>query len=494
MELGFPWWLRVEHFVNIVFVTFLIRSGIEILGTMPKLYRSLDSMPGTEWARFTVRQQPQNKFFGSIDEEEDYSSIVSMPGGNKLGVGRYWHWIMVIGFVVSGALYIILLFFTGQWQRYVPTSWDVFTQAWRDIVTYASFQIPEHPAGRPFNALQQLSYGFVILILSPFQILTGFMQSPAIAARWPWLSRLLGGRQVVRSLHFIGLGVYVAFIFFHVSMVVMHGYFRETSKMVLGDSARPLLGGAIFTLGLLLVVVLHVWATRVTLKRPRELERVTNVLWRPVLRVLSRLRSRQDYPESMISPYHRSNGRCPQTPEYQALVAHHYSDYRLEIGGLVENPMTLTLDDPRELSREYSQTTVHHCVQGFTSVGKWGGVPMHRLLELARPLPGASNVAFLSFQQMDRDDPGAGGDGFFYETVSWDEVNAEQTIVAFSLNDDDIPMDKGAPLRLRLETSTGFRMCKWVERIEVIGEYADIGKGRGGWWEDVDFYDRFQQI
>ncbi len=494
MELGFPWWLRIEHFANIIFITFFIRSGIEILGTFPKLYRSLDCKPGTAWAKFTIKEQPKHKYYGVIDEEENYSPFVAMPGTNKLGAGRYWHWIMVVGFVNLGAVYLVLLFATGQWQRYIPTSLNTFMQAWNDMVTYLSFQVPAHVEGMPFNALQQLTYGFVVLILSPFQVLTGFLQSPAIAGRWPWLSQLLGGRQVIRSMHFVGLAIYAVFIVGHVFMVVVHGYGTETAKMVFGDSSRPLVGGLIFTAGLLVILLLHVWATRLTLGRPRSIEKVANLVWRPFLHVLSGLESRQDYPESMITENHRSNGRCPQTPEYQALVTHDYDDFRLEIGGLVENPMTLTLEDLREISKGYAQTTVHNCVQGFTSVGKWGGIPVRHLLELAKPLPGATDVAFMSFQQMDRDDPDAGGSGYFYETTGWVEAHAPQTIVAFSLNDDEIPVDNGAPLRLRLETSTGFRMCKWVERIEVIDGYHAIGHGRGGWWEDTDLYDRLQLI
>lgn len=364
MELGFPWWLRIEHFVNIIFITFFIRSGIEILGTFPKLYRSLDCKPGTAWAKFTVKEQPKHKYYGVIDEEETYSSIIAMPGTNKLGSGRYWHWIMVVGFVTCGAIYLVLLLATGQWQRYIPTSWSTFPQAWNDLVTYLSFQIPAHAEGAPFNALQQLTYGFIILILSPFQILTGFLQSPAISGHWPWASQLLGGRQVIRSLHFIGLAIYAGFIGVHVFMVIVHGYGGETSKMVFGDTSRPLAGGLLFTAGLVLILALHIWATRMTLNRPRSIEKFVNLIWRPFLHLLSRLESRQNYPDSMITENHRSNGRCPQTPEYQALAAHDYTDYRLEIGGLVENPMTSTLDDLRQISDDYAQTTLHNCVQG----------------------------------------------------------------------------------------------------------------------------------
>ena len=169
-------------------------------------------------------------------------------------------------------------------------------------------------------------------------------------------------------------------------------------------------------------------------------------------------------------------------------------DYVLEIGGYVERPMSLTIADLREIAAGHSQTTIHHCVQGFTSIGKWRGIPLYSLLEMVKPLPGATDVAFLSFQDMDRDDPLYDG-GYFYETAPMIEATQPQTLIAYDLNDDgEIPAKNGAPVRLRVETSTGFRNAKWLERIEVVNRYDIIGEGRGGYYEDADYYDRNQLI
>jgi hypothetical protein len=73
MEADFPAWLRITHFVNIIFVTFLIRSGLEILATHPRLYFNNHSKIGTEWARFTRKKMPKDKLWTALDEEEDYS-------------------------------------------------------------------------------------------------------------------------------------------------------------------------------------------------------------------------------------------------------------------------------------------------------------------------------------------------------------------------------------------------------------------------------------
>ena len=182
----------------------------------------------------------------------------------------------------SGLRYLVLLLATGQWRRYVPTSWDTFVHAGQDMLSYLAFVVPPAVEGMPFNAVQQLSYAFVILILTPLVILTGAFQSPAIANYFSKITRMLGGRQVIRTIHFWCLVGYVAFIAVHVLMVILHGYGHETSKMVFGDTSYPIAGGVIFTAGLVLVLVLHVVATRWSLKDGRAVERLQGISWQRV--------------------------------------------------------------------------------------------------------------------------------------------------------------------------------------------------------------------
>ena len=494
MIYDFPWWLRAEHFVNIIFITFFIRSGIEILGTFPRLHTSIHTPAGKQWAEFTIKSKPKHKYYAVGSEYEDYSPLISLPGKGLLGQGRYWHFMMVMGFVTCFVAYYVALAVTGQWRRYIPASWDVFPQAGRDIISYLAFQVPEHMPGYPFNAVQQLSYAVIILIMPAFMIFTGMFQSPAVNSHWPKITRALGGRQMIRTVHWWGLMVYVVFIVIHVAMVIAHGFGTEVSKMVFGHTDSPLAAAVIFCLGLALVVFLHVVATKTSLNNPRLVERIHNVVVRPLTRQLMKLKSRQDYSPEATTAHFRASGCPPENDEYVALVAHGYEDdYYLEIGGLVERPMTLTLAQLREIADGYSQTTMHNCVQGFSSVGQWSGVPLARLLELARPLPGATDVVFGCFQNMGRDDA-IYPEGWYYESAPMMEATQPQTLIAIGLDGKDIPIKNGAPVRLRQEISTGFRSAKWVERIEVVGRYDVIGKGRGGWFEDFDNYDRMQMI
>lgn len=505
MDLGFPAWLRVEHFLNIVFISFLVRSGIELLGTYPKLYRSQHTVAGTAWSQFTIQRAPKHKYYTVGGEYEDYSSRIALPGRGLLGLGRYWHFITATGFVASWAIYFVLLVFTGQWRRYVPTSLDTFAQAGHDMLSYLAFTVPQAAEGMPFNAIQQLSYGFVILVLTPLVIITGAFQSPAIANHFSRLTRAMGGHQVIRTVHFLCLIGYVGFFVIHVAMVVVHGYAHETAKMVFGDSELPVAGGIIFSISLVIVVALHVVATRWTLDNGRAVEKLHNVIVRPWSNLLYRLPARMHYDRSNVTGKEvgltnttqnfRGSGRPPETEEYLALMANGYEDdYVLEIGGYVERPMSLTMAELRELAAGHSQTTLHHCVQGFTSIGRWSGIPVSDLLDLIVPLPGATDVVYTSFQNMNRDDALYEG-GAYYESTPMIEARMPQTLIAFELNDEgEIPAKNGAPVRLRTESSTGFRSLKWLERIEVVNRYDIIAHGRGGYFEDTDFFDRNQLI
>jgi sulfoxide reductase catalytic subunit YedY len=491
VEFGYPWWLRIEHFANIIFMVFLIRSGLEILATHPKLYWNDDSKPGSEWGRFTRKVMPKDKLYDTLDEEESYSSIVSMPGHKMLGMGRHWHFITVLGWILTGIIYVALLFITGQYHRYVPYSWEVFPRAFHDIVTYLSFDLPPTLPGQPFNAIQQLSYGAVIFVLAPFQILTGAAQSPAIEARFPWFVRLWGGRQWARSLHFFGLLAFIGFIIIHLLMVTVHGFGGETAKIIFGREEHPVWAMLITFAALIAVVILNVIATKYTLSHPRNIQRWFGAVIMKMRKVgLHPLTSRQNYRKTELSPEHRVNGKPPDVDWYKIMAAHDFVDYTLQVGGLVERSMNFTLEELRTFPTKQTQRVLHNCIQGWTSIGEWSGVPLRQVVELVKPLPEARHIVFWTMQDTERDEPSAEGIGQFYETIDLDLAYHPQTLLAYEMNGEPLPIKHGAPLRLRLETQVGFKMAKWIERIEFVSDYSNIGEGMGGWREDNVFYDQ----
>ena len=286
LQLGFPLWVRPTHFFNFLFITLLIRSGLEIIGSHPKLYWRDDCLSESEWLRLTRKQMPKNQLWTSEDEITSISPVVALPGQNNLGLGRHWHFWGVGGWVLTGLIYIVLLFGTPQWRRLVPTSWDVLPATCQAVVAYAHFRLP--PEGNPFNGIQQLAYFFVILVLSPLQIVTGIMMSPALAARFPRFPRIFGGRQAARSLHFIGLILFVGFIVIHISLVVAHGFAREMAKIVLGsESSSHTLAVTIGLIGIAIVIAFHFLGTRYSLAFPSRAKRLLELGVDPLRRFSS---------------------------------------------------------------------------------------------------------------------------------------------------------------------------------------------------------------
>ncbi len=493
--LDYPAWLRIDHWLNVLFVTLIIRSGIEILATHPKLYWHDDSKPGTEWARFTRKVMPQDRLYDTLDEEEDYHPVIALPGHAQLGMGRHWHFFSVIGWILLGLSYYVLLFATGQWHRYWPYSWSIFPEAWNDLVTYLSFNLPPLLPGEPLDAMQKLAYAGVIFVLAPFQILTGAAQSPAIAARFPWYVRMWGGRQWARSLHFLGLVAFLVFIAIHLSMVFFWGWGPLNASMIFGSVHNTTLA-TFLSLGIVAAIIaVHVAATMWSLRKPRSVQRVLGAVVNLARRILLRpLDSRQNYPAAKISAQHRVNGKPPASTEYKVMAVHDFVDWRLRVGGLVENPVTLDLSGLRALADRESQRVMHHCVQGWTSIGEWSGVPLATVTDLVRPLPQAKYVCFLTMQDNDRDEPSSHGGGQFYEVMDLELVHKPQTLLAYEMNGRPLPIQHGAPLRLRVETQVGFKMAKWISQIEFINDYSGIGQGAGGWREDNVYYDKNVEI
>jgi methionine sulfoxide reductase catalytic subunit len=495
VQLDYPAWLRIEHWMNVLFVTLLIRSGIEILATHPKLYWGNDSKPGTEWARFTRKTMPTDKLYDTLDEEESYSSIVALPGHKKLGMGRHWHFVTVMGWILTGIAYYILLFATGQWHRYIPYSWSIFSDAWNDVLTYLSFKLPPLLPGEPLDAIQKLTYAFVIFILAPFQILTGAAQSPAVEAHFPWYVRLLGGRQGARSLHFFGLLAFLGFIAAHLMMVGLWGWPQLNALMIFGH-VRDLgwaLGASLAIIAA--IVLVHVAATVWSLKNPRMVQRALGfVINLGRLFFLRPMVSRQSYSLSQLSPEHRVNGKPPDSDDYKVMAVHNFVDWKLEVGGLVQTPMTFTLADLRALGDKQTQRVLHNCVQGWSSVGEWSGVPFRDVIEMVKPLPQARHICFLTMQDTGRDEPSAAGTGQFYEVMDLSLARYPQCLLAYEMNGRPLPIKHGAPLRLRIENQVGFKMAKWIERIEFISDYKAIGEGMGGWREDNVYYDKDVEV
>ncbi len=190
----------------------------------------------------------------------------------------------------------------------------------------------------------------------------------------------------------------------------------------------------------------------------------------------------QEFGPTDLSPTFRSNGtRDPDTDDYNAMVEDAFAGYTLKVGGLVGVSTEYSLAALRALPSR-TQITRHDCVEGWSAIGKWQGACLSAVLNAAKPQAKARFVVFHCADPMEAD-----GTDFYYESIDLDDAYHEQTILAYALNDAPLPVENGAPLRLRVERQLGYKHAKYVMRIELVESFAHIRGGRGGYWEDQGY-------
>lgn len=200
-------------------------------------------------------------------------------------------------------------------------------------------------------------------------------------------------------------------------------------------------------------------------------------------RLLGRRAMAQEFPASEIAPRFRPNGTTmPPGDEYAALLAKGFADWRLKVDGLVAQPLELTLAQLQAMPSR-TQITRHDCVEGWSCIGQWRGVRLSHLLNLAQPKPESKFVVFHCLDRMDEDDDKT----LYYESVDLDDAYHEQTILAWELNGNPLPVENGAPLRARIERQLGYKQPKYLHRVELVADFGRIADGKGGYWEDQGY-------
>jgi DMSO/TMAO reductase YedYZ molybdopterin-dependent catalytic subunit len=178
-----------------------------------------------------------------------------------------------------------------------------------------------------------------------------------------------------------------------------------------------------------------------------------------------------------ISPVFKVNGSIhPGGAAYQALTADNFATYRLDIGGLVERPQQISLAQLKLLPSR-TQITRHDCVEGWSAIGQWTGVPLSQVLSAAGLKP---NVRYIVFNCADELAAGS----LYYESIDLIDAFHPQTILAYALNGAPLAIEHGAPLRLRVERQLGYKQAKFVMGIQAVERLEGIAGGHGGFWED----------
>lgn len=188
----------------------------------------------------------------------------------------------------------------------------------------------------------------------------------------------------------------------------------------------------------------------------------------------------REYTDADRSTVFPANGNSdPTDADYQAMAKNGFADWKLEIGGLVDKPVSFSLAELRAMP-SCTQTTRHDCVEGWSAIAKWRGVKLGELLERVQPKPEARYVVFYCA------DPDEDGQKY-YESIDFDEAHHPQTILAYEMNDQALPITHGAPIRLRVERQLGYKHAKYVMKIELVESLTEIAGGNGGYWEDQGY-------
>jgi DMSO/TMAO reductase YedYZ molybdopterin-dependent catalytic subunit len=194
----------------------------------------------------------------------------------------------------------------------------------------------------------------------------------------------------------------------------------------------------------------------------------------------------REFSAADMSPVFRANGtRKPGSSEYAAHAASRFADWRLTVDGLVARPLSLSLAQLGAMPAR-TQITRHDCVEGWSAIGQWTGTPLKLILDAAGLRQSARYIVFHCADDY--------GPSRYYESIDLIDAFHPQTIMAWALNGRLLPVQNGAPLRLRVERQLGYKHAKYIQRIEAVPRLAAIGGGKGGYWEDSNDYEWYAGI
>lgn len=193
-----------------------------------------------------------------------------------------------------------------------------------------------------------------------------------------------------------------------------------------------------------------------------------------------------EFRPDQMSPVFRANGTLnPGGAVYSQHVAEKFANWRLEITGMVNRPLRLSLAQLRSMPQR-AQITRHDCVEGWSAIGKWQGPMLGEIMKLAGLQSGGRHV-IIHCADLYRGTN-------YYESLDMFDVFHPQTILAWQMNDAALSVPHGAPVRLRAERHLGYKQAKYVMGIEAVATLANHGLGQGGYWEDNVDYDTYAGI
>ncbi|MBW8748271.1 MAG: molybdopterin-dependent oxidoreductase [Acidobacteria bacterium] len=174
----------------------------------------------------------------------------------------------------------------------------------------------------------------------------------------------------------------------------------------------------------------------------------------------------REFSRNMISKAPFANEIPPLKEEFKRHQAAGFKEWKLTIDGMVAHPASLSLADLKTLPMR-SQITELACEEGWSYIAEWIGTPLFEVLHAAGMVPQARYVVYRS---IDRD---------WWESIDMADAMHPQTLLTYGMNDDDLPVRFGGPLRLRLPRQLGYKSLKFVDSITVTDSMKHFGKGLG---------------
>lgn len=251
--------VRVTHWLNVLCLSFLLMSGLQIFNAHPSLYwgqYGADALPDRSFisigavedgdtingiTRIGSLSLNTTGILGASTEDGELSprafpSWITIPSYQDLATGRRWHFFFAWFFVINGLIYLLYGLIAGHVRRDLVPSREQLAPRHlaHEIAEHARLRFPKGEAARHYNSLQKLAYVGVIFVVLPLIVLTGLTMSPGFNAIFPWLLDVFGGRQSARTIHFICASLLVAFAVVHIVMVLVSGVWNNLRSMITG--------------------------------------------------------------------------------------------------------------------------------------------------------------------------------------------------------------------------------------------------------------------
>jgi thiosulfate reductase cytochrome b subunit len=253
--------VRIMHWINVVALTLMLMSGLQIFNAHPALYWGDSSYSGRPaWLEIGAKENAQGNPVGytrvlgheftttgalgvSSDDGQTYTqgfpSWLTVPSHQWLAMARSWHFFFAWIFLINGLCYVAYTIASRHLARDLVPTGDDIRGIGASIVDHLRFRHPTGEAAKRYNVLQKFAYLFVIFVLLPLIVLMGLGMSPRLDTLFGGWVGWFGGRQTVRSIHFIVAWTLVAFVLIHVFEVIVTGFWNNLRSMITGRYRVP---------------------------------------------------------------------------------------------------------------------------------------------------------------------------------------------------------------------------------------------------------------